>query len=419
MLADLNASHMQSVEASESRIEAVVVQTAPLLSAQGMRGTTVRDIASKSGESTSALMSMFGDKHGIVAACFNAAVARDIAHIDQFVDEIERIDLPAALAGPYLATLCEQAGGPLKEDMRTLLELWLYASLDQRFSMICSAWLKARRDAFRRLAAHFDCDELAFDFLTLHVLAESSFAVSCARSSTYTVVASAGFIETFAMVTGLGPERVTKDIENIASRFYVTFDASFQYPPEQPGSDIKEKIIAATARIIEREGFASVTNRAVAKEAGVSLASTTYHFSSIADLAAAGFRRVFDTANRRIASDTSRQDFAEMQRQRLSRRRVEAGGEYARSRGMTEISLAASRDILPWTMGLEMRQQRGVITYTAASTSKSGPISRLKAASHALWSSAASITAASVPDADQIFDFEAQSELALSRLLLL
>ena len=410
---------MQSIEASESRMEAVVVQTSPLLSAQGMRGTTVRDIASKSGESTSTLVSMFGDKNGIVAACFNAAAARDIVHINEFVDEIERINLPAALAGPYLATLCEQAGGPLRDDMRILLELWLFASLDQRFTKICSAWLKARRDAFRRLAAHFVCDELAFDFLTLHVLAESSFAVSCARSSTYTVVASAGFIETFAMVTGLGPERVTQDIENIASRFYVTFDASLQHPQNQSGSDIKEKIVAASAHIIEREGFASVTNRAVAKEAGVSLASTTYHFSSIEELATAGFRRVFETANRRIASDTSGQDFADTLRQRVSERSVDSRGEYARSRGMTEISLAASREILPWTMGLEMRQQRGLITFTAASTSNSSAISRLKAASYALWSSAASITAASIPDADQIFDFDAQSELALSRLLLL
>ena len=66
-----------------------------------------------------------------------------------------------------------------------------------------------------------------------------------------------------------------------------------------------------------------------------------------------------------------------------------------------------------------MRQQRGIVTYTAASKSNTGVVSRLKAASHALWSSAASITAASLATADEIFDFEAQSELALTRLLLL
>ena len=334
-LTSLDGRPMQSFDATERRREAVVFQTSPLVSAQGMRGTTVRDIASKSGESTSSLLSMFGDKNGIVAAAFDAAARRDISHINQFVDEIERINLPAALAGPYLATLCEQAGGPLRDDMRTLLELWLFARLDERFSDICEFWLKARRDAFRRLAAHFDCEELVFDFLTLHVLAESSFAVSCARSSTYTVVASAGFIETFAMVTGLGPERVTRDIQDIASRFYATFNPASAQKDKPSGEDAREKIIAATARIIEQEGFAAVTNRSVAREAGVSLASTTYHFSSIAELAGEGFRRVFETVNQRIASDTTGEEYASVLRKRLRNGTQISGGEYARSRGMT------------------------------------------------------------------------------------
>ncbi len=221
------------------------------------------------------------------------------------------------------------------------------------------------------------------------------------------------------MVTGLGPERVTKDIEDVASKFYASLSTPERYAHDVSASDAKEKIIAATARLIEREGLASVTNRAVAKEAGVSLASTTYHFASVAELAVAGFRRIFDLAHRQIVDDPPQRNFAQGLRQRVKARNIERSSEYARSRGTTEISLAASRGILPWTMGLEMRQQRGSITFTAASVHKSIQVSRLKAASLALWSSAVSITAASITGGEKVFDFEDQAELALSKLLLL
>lgn len=378
----------------------------------------MRDIASVADEKTSALVSLFGDKNGLAAACFSAAAQRDLAHVNAFVDECMVMKVPPALAGPYLATLCEQAGGPLRQDMLILLELWLAAPMDERFSKTCLDWLIGRRDAFRRLSSHFKSDERAFDFLTLHVLAENSFAVSCARSSTYTVIASAGFIETFAMVTGLGPERATDYVRDLGSRFYETFNPTEAADvDDQPKTDTREKIIAAAARIIEREGFSAVTNRAVAAEASVSLASTTYYFDSVADIAVAGFRRVFETVNARVAESSSGRNFAEILRERICDRSNAAGGEYARSRGMLEISLASARGLLPWTMGLKMRQQRGGITHTAAVSSGAETVTRLRAASHALWSSAVSLTAASLPGAEQIFDFTEQSELASTALL--
>lgn len=43
-------------------------------------------------------------------------------------------------------------------------------------------------------------------------------------------------------------------------------------------------MIKATLRVIERDGVAGVTHRAVAAEAAVALTSTTYHFASLDDL---------------------------------------------------------------------------------------------------------------------------------------
>jgi DNA-binding transcriptional regulator YbjK len=44
------------------------------------------------------------------------------------------------------------------------------------------------------------------------------------------------------------------------------------------------ELLVATLAVVERDGVAGVSHRAVAAEAGVSLASTTYHFASLDDL---------------------------------------------------------------------------------------------------------------------------------------
>ncbi|TQJ03659.1 TetR family transcriptional regulator [Amycolatopsis cihanbeyliensis] len=50
------------------------------------------------------------------------------------------------------------------------------------------------------------------------------------------------------------------------------------------GEKRRAEIIAATLRVIERDGVAGVTHRTVAAEAGVPTPSTTYHFASLDDL---------------------------------------------------------------------------------------------------------------------------------------
>jgi TetR/AcrR family transcriptional regulator, regulator of biofilm formation and stress response len=49
-------------------------------------------------------------------------------------------------------------------------------------------------------------------------------------------------------------------------------------------SDRRDRILAAALRVIAARGVDATTHRAVAAEAGVALASTTYHFASKAEL---------------------------------------------------------------------------------------------------------------------------------------
>lgn len=60
-------------------------------------------------------------------------------------------------------------------------------------------------------------------------------------------------------------------------------------PKRIDGKARREQILAATLRVIAREGVRAVRHRAVAKEAGVPLSATTYYFRDIHELIAEAF----------------------------------------------------------------------------------------------------------------------------------
>jgi DNA-binding transcriptional regulator YbjK len=61
-----------------------------------------------------------------------------------------------------------------------------------------------------------------------------------------------------------------------------------------PAEAIRNAIVEATIRLVGRDGVDGVTHRAVAREAGVSLSSTTYHFASRDEIVSEALRRVAD-----------------------------------------------------------------------------------------------------------------------------
>jgi TetR/AcrR family transcriptional regulator, regulator of biofilm formation and stress response len=75
--------------------------------------------------------------------------------------------------------------------------------------------------------------------------------------------------------------------------------AVHRLPPEA----VRAAIIDATIRLIGHEGVDGVTHRAVAREAGVSLSSTTYHYASRDEIVSAALRHVADLEIERIARD--------------------------------------------------------------------------------------------------------------------
>ncbi len=73
--------------------------------------------------------------------------------------------------------------------------------------------------------------------------------------------------------------------------------------------DLREALLQAAERVLERDGLAGLTLRAVAREAGVSHAAPTHHFGDltglVSELAAIGFRMFNAAMMAAIASGTT------------------------------------------------------------------------------------------------------------------
>ncbi|HMQ18332.1 MAG TPA: TetR family transcriptional regulator, partial [Sphingopyxis sp.] len=84
-----------------------------------------------------------------------------------------------------------------------------------------------------------------------------------------------------------------------------TKDKAAAAPKQKRAQITRDKICEATIRLLGQGGAKAVTNRAVAKLAGVSLASTTYHFREREELLTGAFDWLIDSY---ITSDRSQLD---------------------------------------------------------------------------------------------------------------
>jgi DNA-binding transcriptional regulator YbjK len=83
-------------------------------------------------------------------------------------------------------------------------------------------------------------------------------------------------------------------------------------PRAEASQRVREAIVAATARIVARDGVAAVTHRRVAAEAEVSLSSTTWHFATKTDILEAALRWTARREVERIGAIAGRLGDAEL-----------------------------------------------------------------------------------------------------------
>ena len=397
---------------------AIIEETTSLLAEAGVRGATLRKIGARTGVNIARLATGHGGKDQLLAACFSDVVERDLKQLAAIVEEFARVEVgnPA----PFLWALCEDAGGRRQADNLVLTEL-LMASGRPELNGIFRQWITRRHKILRSMAVACGIDPTVLDVLGLIVLMECGFAVSNYRSVTYRFLAGTGVKEAVARLSG---RRLVIDREELAehiANYFIDYRAASpakNASKNGSAADGRDRIVAAAAAIIQEEGIDQLTNRAIAKRAGVSLALTTYHFPSTSELVVAGLRRVVEVLAASLDPDVTRDDIRAAM---LADRRNPAGAseDMVRvHRGWLQISLMAARSPTEERLGYLMRRQIGLLAYAGVDEDKRGTsVTRTAAASYALWSGGAYLVARAFPPDEQPFDFDAQAVLAARCLL--
>jgi AcrR family transcriptional regulator len=403
---------------SDKPNRSIIDEATSLLAEVGVRGATLRKIGARSGVNFARLATPHGGKDQLLAACFSDVVERDLKQLAAIVEEFARVEVgnPA----PFLWALCEDAGGARRADNLVLTEL-LLASTRPELNGIFRDWLTRRHKIMRSMAVACDMDPVALDVLGLIVLMECAFAVSNYRSVTYRFLANLGVREALARLSGRTLVIDQAEVAQHSANYFIDYAAP--QPAKRAGdngaaADGRSRIVEAAAAIIQEEGVDQLTNRAIAKRAGVSLALTTYHFPSINELVVAGLRRVVEVLAASLEPDVTRDQIRAVM---LADRRNPAGASenlVRVHRGWLQISLMAARSPREERLGYLMRRQVGLRAFAGVDEEKRGTsVSRTAAASYALWSGGAYLVARAFPLDEQPFDFAAQAQLAARCLL--
>jgi AcrR family transcriptional regulator len=392
---------------------AIIDETTALLAEAGVRGATLRKIGARCGVNFARLVTRYGGKDQLLAACFADVVERDLEQLGVIAEELARVgtDNPTA----FLWALCEDAGGGQRCDHLVLTEL-LLASTRPDLNAIFRQWLVRRHAILGGMATTCGIDPLVFDILGLILLMECGFAVSNYSSVTYRLIAGSGFKEAVARLSGRSLAIDGEELAEIAGGYYINHgDPAPMQRQGETGSAAqgKNQIIAAAAAILQEEGVDRLTNRAVARRAGVSLALTTYHFPAINELVVAGLRRCVEDLAATLVPDVTRE---EIRNALFTERRTpfEAPEDFVRvHRGWLQVSLMAARSPDEAYLGQLMRRHIGLLAYAGVDDDKRGTsITRTAATSFGLWSGCAYLVARAFPPDDQPFDFDAQAVLA-------
>jgi len=398
-----------------------------VIAEQGARGVAMLESENQSSATPSQSRSGRRGKESAIAACFAAAVERDLARLDSLLEEHHAMDMGPEMIAPLLWAQCEEAGGSRRTDCLVLVELLLAADRP-KFAAILRHWIVSRHELLGKLAVRNGLSALAIDIIGLAVLAETAFAISNCDSMTYRLVAPAGIAEALARLTGMDKPVFDDELRALVDRYHINAThqpmtlAASEIRASVEGKNLinlkrKSLIIETAASIIEDSGVDAISARAVAKLAGVPAVMVFRYFHSIHELALAAMRKIIENISTGIelgiGASTLRTELFE------ARRRPENPPRRAVMfhRSMLQISLAAARSEGKLALGHLARRHLGMVSYATVGSDERVTVTRTRATSYSLWASAAFLVAPALGQEAEAFDFDAQALLAKQCLL--
>lgn len=315
-----------------------------LVAAEGLRGLSLRKVAGRAGVSLGGVSYQIGDKADLVRLLVQDAGALRAQRHEAWLTRARRSDLadPAVLAALIGGYLDEQAQGD-REHALTLNELVLEAGREPAPSAEIVALVRGETAFWRAAladspggAAHGEAiadychDELPF---TLAVGADPDYrllraGVSARLADRLRPAGGRGFAAGFEELVAAMDARAV-DIRR---------------PPSVDADSPRARIAAAVASLIEAEGVAAVTHRAVAATAGAPNSTVAHHFRTRDDLLRAGIEALY----RGSLGSTAAEPDAQAQR-----------GGRSLLRATRALVLAAARDASLRPFALDLRRRRG------------------------------------------------------------
>ena len=265
-----------------------------LAAAGGVKSVTTRAAAQAAGTSASAVTTALGGRQGLLCAIFEHGRVLAAGRDQSALSEASSGPLSAGLLGDWLAAYLQSEARHGRSVVLLRRELYLQVNRMPELLQIARAWREQDLAFCTQVLKRFGlpAEHAALLLEAVHALVEL-FPVSDGALMR-TAWAHQAVRHFCARLTGAPPS-------GAPWRPLIEAEASAMASRRQDGvarAPQAELILKAAVTLLARVGAAGLSHRALAEEAGVPLAATTYHFANRDDILEGAFSRVYEALSR-------------------------------------------------------------------------------------------------------------------------
>lgn len=338
----------------------------------GSAGISARQLSQTAEVPVSSLYHHFGSLEQLLIVAQENAWTTAAAWCDARLGEIARVDMaPEAFAAAFAAVIDEWTCS-----QRRLAFAWREAQLlgrrEDSFRGVAAGWRSLWSDFWSQFCGHFGLSDYAV--LTERLFDNESFLHMFRWCR---AIDRAGLDEMCrgwtAWLTGMPtPPSPWRD--------FAREEALRVFPPLPDRDETTERIADAAAAVIARAGTASLTHRAVASEAGLTLGVVSHKFKTIPNL----LRAAFETIYMRSAGRTDKVEPPVLHgsRDEIFDQMVALVRRSATDSGAEDLFVAVARDPALHQFAAQLRYLRGHTSgsYLRAILEPERPVTNLDAA---------------------------------------
>jgi AcrR family transcriptional regulator len=248
-------------------------------------------VAERSGGTPSTIIYRYGSKEALITAALEVARCRDRAWREAALDALPAPTLEPTMFSGFLHAVVHADGADHRTLSRVRWECFLGTEFTGNHHALTTAWSSDHEEFWRNALDVFSID--TDNALLVAEFADALVRLYLGTGSLLAYMAWAGEASSRFAARLLRCE-VEPQAKGAWRRAHLIDDlarSGGSYDPDMP--DVVQRIIDTAARMVVQSGPQALTHRAVASAAGVSLSSTTYHFTSRAEILRAACKQLY------------------------------------------------------------------------------------------------------------------------------